>query len=175
MGEVLLVIDVQQALVDELAAERRAALLGTLRGLLGRARSCGVPIVYVRHDGSPDELIPGTPAWQIAAEIAPNEGEPIVDKRFSDSFRETPLADVLARYGGDHVIAAGMQTDFCVAATVREAATRGYAVTLVEDGHATYPSQGRSEEEIRTQIHADARARGVTLQTAGTLFASPAG
>jgi nicotinamidase-related amidase len=175
MADVLLVIDVQQALVDELAMERRAALLGTLQGLLGRARARGVPVVYVRHDGSPDELIRGTPGWQIASEIAPSEGEPVVDKRFSDSFRETPLAGVLAQYGADHVIAAGMQTDFCVAATVREAAQRGYAVTLVDDGHATYASAGRSEEEIRAEMHADVRARGVALRPAGALFVAPAG
>jgi nicotinamidase-related amidase len=171
MSDVLLVIDVQQALVDYLAAERRDALLGTLRDLIGRARETGVPVVYVRHDGSPEELVPGTPGWEIARDIAPREGEPIVEKRHGDSFEETPPSDVLAGYGAKHVIAAGMQSDYCVAATIRGAAARGYDVTLVEDAHATYPDRGLTEDEIHAELHADARMRGITLKPAAVVFA----
>jgi nicotinamidase-related amidase len=172
MADVLLIIDVQRMLVDALSPDRRTTLLGTLGPLLDRARAAGVPVVYVQHDGSPDDLIPGTPAWEIAGEIAPRAGEAVVGKRFPDSFRETELAGVLARIGaGDHVIAAGMQTDFCVDATIREAARRGYRVTLVEDAHATYASNGQSEEQIREEVHREARARGVRLVPAADLFA----
>jgi nicotinamidase-related amidase len=170
MSDVLLIIDVQQALVDYLAAERREALLDTLGGLIGRARETGVPVVYVRHDGSPEELVPGTPGWDIAREIAPREGEAIVEKRQSDSFENTDLAGILTRYGAKRLIAAGMQSDFCVAATVRGAAGRGYDVTLVEDAHATYPDRGLTEVEIHAELHADARSRGITLRPASAVF-----
>ena len=132
MKDVLLIIDVQRALLDELPAARQSELLGTLVPLLDKARSTGLPVVYVRHDGSPGELIPGTPEWQIASEIAPRAGEPIVEKRSSDAFAQTNLTEVLAALDADHLIAAGMQTDVCVNATIAAATERGYRVTLVE-------------------------------------------
>jgi nicotinamidase-related amidase len=173
MAIALLVIDVQRALVDDLAPARRSALLGTLGALLDRAHGAGVPVVYVRHDGAPDELLPGTPAWEIASEIAPRPGEPIVDKRFRDAFRETTLADVLDKLDVDHVVVSGMQTEFCIDATVREAERRGYRVTLVEDGHATYAVDGASEEQIRAQVHRIAE-RLAQIVPAAELFTIPA-
>ena len=92
MAAALLVIDVQRELVDGLPPPRRAAFVEIVRSLLHSARAAGVPVVYVRHDGGPGGLMPDTPGWQIAAEVAPAGGERIVDKRFRDAFRETNLA-----------------------------------------------------------------------------------
>jgi nicotinamidase-related amidase len=171
VADVLLIIDVQRALLDELAPSRREELLATLVPLLDRARSTALPVVFVRHDGSPGELIPGTPEWEIASEIAPRAGEPIIDKRFGDAFAQTTLTDVLAVLDADHVIAAGMQTDHCVNATIGGAAERGYRVTLVGDGHATSASDGKSEQQIRDAMHEETRARGVRIASAADLFA----
>lgn len=172
MTTALLIIDVQRTLVDALTSERQSALIQTLDGLLARARSARTPVVYVRHDGGPTELTPGTPGWEIAGEIAPRTNEPVVDKRFSDAFRETNLADILGGLDADDVIVAGMQTEFCIDATIREADRRGFRVTLVEDGHATYAIDGTSEEQIRAQVHRVARDRGCRIVPAAELFAS---
>ena len=171
MSDVLVVIDVQQELVDALEPARREELLGTLVPLLDQARANGLPIVYVRHDGQPQELVPGTPGWEIPSAIAPRAGEPIVDKRHGNAFQETNLSEVLAGYEADHLIAAGMQTDFCVTKTITEAGRRGYRVTLVEDAHATYPSGGKSEGEIREAMHDDTRSWGGRIVPAAELFA----
>jgi nicotinamidase-related amidase len=171
VADVLLIIDVQRALLDELSPARREGFLATLVPLLDRARSTALPVVFVRHDGRPSELVPGTPEWQIASEIAPRADEPIVDKRLDDAFAQTTLADVLAALDADHLIATGMQTDFCVNATIGGAVQRGYRVTLVADGHATSASNGKSEQEIRDAMHEETRARGVRIISAGDLFA----
>jgi nicotinamidase-related amidase len=173
MATALLVIDVQQALVDELPAPRRDAFLATLTALLERTRASAVPVIYVRADCSPDELIPGTPQWEIAGAIAPCAGEPIVDKRFRDAFRETNLADVLATLHVDHVVVCGIQTEYCVDATLREAERRGYRVTLVADGHATFAVADASEEQIRAQVHRVA-AGLARIVPAAELFAAEA-
>ncbi|HTJ27194.1 MAG TPA: cysteine hydrolase family protein [Candidatus Limnocylindria bacterium] len=169
MATVLLVIDVQRALVDYLPAERRAAFLATLGPLIDRARAAAIPVVYVRH--ADEELIPGTLGWDVASEIAPRADEPIVEKRFRDAFRETTLADVLAGLGADHVVVCGMQTEFCVDATLREAERRGYGVTLVADGHATYDVEDAREEQIRAQVNRVA-AGLVRIVPAAELFAT---
>jgi nicotinamidase-related amidase len=125
--------------------------------------------VYVRHDGSPAELLPGTPEWNIGSEISPLEGEPVVDKRFGDAFQETNLSDVLAAIGADHLIVTGMQTDYCVRATIAGAADRGFRVTLVADAHATNPSNGKTEQQISEELYADWLARGVAIVSASDL------
>jgi nicotinamidase-related amidase len=167
MSAALLIIDVQQALVDDLPPARRAELFAVLASLLERARATRRPVVFVRDRS----VNPGTPGFEIPSEIAPLQGEPIVDKDFGDAFQETELAGVLAGVDVDHVVAAGMQTDFCVDATVRGARERGYRVTLVADGHATYASEGRSEEQIREGVHREALARGAEIVPAADLFA----
>jgi nicotinamidase-related amidase len=136
--------------------------------LLERARRANVPVVYVRHND--DELQLGTKEWEIAGEIAPRPGEPIVDKQYRDAFRQTDLAHVLARLGADQVVVCGMQTEFCIDATIREADRRGLRVTLVEDAHATYPAEGATEEQIRRQIHRVARGSVAAIVPAAELF-----
>lgn len=168
MSTALLVIDVQQALVDALEAQRRARFLHKLADLIARARALGTPVVYVRH--ADDELVPNTSVWEIAPEIAPQPGDAIVEKRHRDAFRETDLHEVLSRLGTDHVIVSGMQTEFCVDATMREADRRGFRVTLIEDGHATYPADGATEEQIRAQVHRVARGTVAEIVSADDVF-----
>jgi nicotinamidase-related amidase len=169
MPSVLLVIDVQQAVVEELPRERRAEFLTSLSSLIDQARKAEMPIVYIRQDGSPHELIPHSPPWEIAADVAPR-GEPIVDKRFGDAFKETKLASVLASREADHLLVSGMQTDYCVNATIGGALEHGFPVTLVEDAHATPGSNGRSEQQIRDEMHRASRSRGVRVLPAAELF-----
>ena len=168
MSDVLLIIDVQRALLEELGPARATELLETLEPLLAEARSTDVPVVYVRHAGSPHELLPGTPDWEIASEIAPRGGEPIVEKRSPDAFAETNLSDVLETLDADHLIIAGMQTDMCVNATIGGAVDRGYRVTLVGDAHATSTAD---ELQVREAMHETSLTRGARIVSAAELFA----
>jgi nicotinamidase-related amidase len=173
MTTALLIVDVQRSLVDELAPTRRAALLKTLAEVLAHARGRQTPIVFIRHDDGGGPLAAGSPGWEIAHEIAPRAGEPIIDKRFRDAFRETRLADVLAQRSADHVIIGGMQTEFCIDSTIREAERRGFRVTLIADGHATYAADGLSEDQIRAHVHRVAREEIAQIVPAAELLATP--
>jgi nicotinamidase-related amidase len=164
----LLVVDVQRGLVDYLEQRRRDDFVRTLRHLIDRARTGGTPVVYVRHRD--EELVPNTPVWEIASEIGPSPGERIVEKEHCDSFRETPLQNVLSDMGVDHVVVCGMQTEYCIDATVREADRRGYRVTLVEDGTATYPADGATEAQIQAQVHRVARGRFASIVPSNDVF-----
>lgn len=136
----LLIIDVQAGMFME--AEQPCAgeqMLANINHLLAQARASEMPVIYVQH-GSPvgSSLEPGTPGWQIHSAIAPLATEPIVQKRFPDSFQETNLQAVLTERGIKQLIIAGMQTEFCVDTTCRRAASLGYDVTLVQDAHSTF-------------------------------------
>jgi len=130
----LLVVDVQ---VDVMAtcvdAERTTA---NIAALVDRARAAGTPVIWVRHNAD-NELVLGTPGWEIVPALEPAAGEPVVDKRYGDSFAETDLADRMAELGADSLVLCGAQTDACIRSTFYGGLYRGYPVTLVSDAHTT--------------------------------------
>jgi nicotinamidase-related amidase len=114
---------------------------------------------------------PGSDDWQIANEVAPLEGEPIVEKRYRDAFRETNLDDVLRGLDVNRVIVCGMQTEFCIDATIREAERRGYRVDLVGDAHATGSGGGLTEDQIRAHVNRVADGAVARIVPADEAFA----
>jgi len=130
----LLVIDVQSGVVA--GAHDRDAVVANIGRLVERARTRGVPVVWVQHNDD-GNLSRGSDAWRIVSELAPGEGEPLVEKRYPDSFEETELEGVLAERGVGRLVVAGAQTDACIRSTLHGALTRGYDVTLVKDAHTT--------------------------------------
>ena len=129
----LLVIDVQNGVVA--GAYERDTVVGRVGSLVEKARAAEVPVVWVQH--SSDNLPHGSEQWQIVPELSPDESEPLVEKRYPDSFEETALESVLAGLAVGRLVVAGAQTDECVRATLHGALVRGYDATLVSDAHTT--------------------------------------
>jgi nicotinamidase-related amidase len=127
----LLVIDVQEGVVD--GAHARDEVVGTIAGLVERARSERVPVVWVQHDD--EELVRGSDGWRVVPELAPGDGEPRVEKHYGDSFEGTELESVLAGLGVGRLVVTGAETDACVRATLHGALVRGYDTFLVGDAH----------------------------------------
>jgi nicotinamidase-related amidase len=129
----VVVIDVQNGVVA--GAPRRDEVLANINDLVGRARAAEVPVVWVQHQS--EELPEGSEQWQYVPELEMAEGEPVVHKRYGDSFEDTDLEQELAARGVGRLIVAGAQTDACVRSTLHGAFTRGYDATLVADAHTT--------------------------------------
>lgn len=141
----LVVIDVQNEMVEE--AHRGEDLLRSIGGLLEKARQAETPIVFMQHDDDEYEpMKPGEPGWEIHESMSPRNGEPVIRKRFSDSFYETPLGVELRSRDIGHLVIAGMSTEYCVDATCRGALERGYEVTLARDAHTT------ANDEVREMM-----------------------
>ena len=129
----LVVVDVQNGVVGQ--AYGRDTVVANIGDLVGRARRAGVPVVWVRH--ASDELTVGSAPWQIVPELVPDEGEPVVEKRYGDSFEDTVLEATLADRAVGRLVVVGAQTDACVRSTLHGALVRGYDTTLVGDAHTT--------------------------------------
>ena len=135
----LLVVDVQNGVVGE--AYRRDAVVANIGRMVARARQEQVPVVWVQHSAD-DELIAGSQDWQIVPELAPEDSEPVIGKRYGDSFEDTDLETVLAGLGVGRLVVTGAETDACVRSTLHGAFTRGYDATLVSDAHTAGDKTG---------------------------------
>ena len=133
----LLIIDMQVGLVEW--AYQKDEVLARLKALIARARAASIPVIYIQHDGHKPAhpLYPSKPGWQIHPDIAPQPGDLVLRKTASDSFWGTSLQQELEARGIKRVLVTGMMTEFCVDTTSRRAASLGYDVTLVADGHTT--------------------------------------
>lgn len=76
------------------------------------------------RDERDDEFLP---------EVAPQGDEMVFSKRSASVFSTTEFDDVMRRMGIDHLVMTGIVTDGCVELSSRDAADRGYRVTLVAD------------------------------------------
>ena len=94
-------------------------------------------------------LVRGEPGWEIIPELAPQEGEPIIDRPGSGAFYSTELEHILIRRGVKNLVIMGVTTEVCVHTTLREGSDRGFDILLLEDCcAATVPELHRAAVEI---------------------------
>lgn len=115
---------------------------------LARSHAAGAPI------GSPGPLgrllVRGEHGHDFVDEVAPIEGEVVIDKPGYGAFHHTRLAHVLDSHGIERLIVAGVTTEVCVHSTLREAVDRGYACVTVSD--ATAASQAELQAPALAMI-----------------------
>lgn len=130
----LVVVDVQNDVVA--GAHRRDEVVANIRTLVERARAERVPVIWVQH-ADDEHLVENSDGWRYVPELERNDDEPLVHKRFGDSFEDTILESELAARGVGRLVVTGAQTDACIRSTIHGAFTRGYDTILVGDAHTT--------------------------------------
>ena len=132
--------------------------------VLAAARAAGVMVVHTREGHRPDlsdcppakrrrgrlavgigdqgpmgrVLVRGEAGHGIVPELAPVDGEPIVDKPGKGAFYATDLEATLRNRGIESLWMTGVTTEVCVNTTVREANDRGFECLVLEDCVGSY-------------------------------------
>lgn len=134
------------------------------RRLLEAFRAAGLPRVHVQHVSTRPGatfFLPDTDGVQIHAEVQPAQGEPVVQKHFPNSFRETSLLETLRTLNAERLVIGGMMTHMCIDATTRAAADLGFECWLAQDACATktlsFEGQTAPAEHVQTAFLAAIR------------------
>lgn len=134
---VLLVVDVQTWLVQQ-HPYNEPSVIGNIQQLITCCRKKGIEVVYVRHDDGPgSELERNTDGWQIYHEIAP-QGEQVFDKEYNSAFRHTGLKEYLEGRSIKNIILVGMQTEYCIDATLKAAFEYGFSIIIPEQTNTSF-------------------------------------
>ena len=168
MKKALLIIDVQAGLcVGKYQAFEVEGLIARINSVSTRAREEGLPVVLVQHEEKDEGFVYGSADWQLGEGLLTADSDLRIRKTFGDAFKQTRLHEMLQELGVSELIACGMQSDFCVSATVRGAVALGYPVTLISDGHSTLDADGLSAAQIIEQCNETlAQLQGVQLRRA---------
>lgn len=83
-------------------------------------------------------LVRGEYGHDIVDELAPIEGEPIVDKPGKGAFYATDMDTILRMRGIEKLVVTGVTTEVCVTTSVREANDRGFDALVLEDCVGSY-------------------------------------
>jgi biuret amidohydrolase len=140
------------------------AVIPPLRRVLAATRTAGVSVIHTREGHRPDLsdcppaklnrgdpslrigdagplgriLIRGEYGHDIVDELAPVDGEVVIDKPGKGSFYATDLDRRLRAAGITSLIVTGVTTEVCVHTTVREANDRGYECLVLSDCVGSY-------------------------------------
>jgi len=134
------------------------------RAVLAEFRRRGLPVIHTREGHRPDlaDLFPakrdrgnpslrigqegpmgrllvrGSAGHEIIPELAPVEGEVVLDKPGKGSFYATDLETILRALGITQLVVTGVTTEVCVQSTAREANDRGFECLVLADCTSSY-------------------------------------
>lgn len=113
---VLLIVDTQNSVVnaDIYALD---TFVRHVQTLIAEARKNQVEVIYVCHED--EELIRGTEGYEIYEAFKPLKDEKIFNKKVNSAFRESGLREYLQGKNEKEIIICGLDTDYCIDATMK--------------------------------------------------------
>lgn len=143
----LLVVDVQE-LITINVLYNFYVFRDSLIKLIDEARNSGVEVIYVRHDaGAGTPLSKGNPGYDVADCVAPKAGEKIFDKNVNSPFRDSGLLEYLRSNGVKKLMVTGLQTDYCIDATVKCGSDHGFEIIVPENCNTTFSNNYMTGEQ----------------------------
>lgn len=154
----LILVDIQNDYFPggrmELLGMKEAA--ANAKELLSYFREKKWPMFHVQHIATSSAspfFLPGTPGVEIHKSVRPLPNEPVIQKHFPNSFRETGLKDALMSRKIQGLVICGAMSHMCIDATTRAAADLGFACTLIHDACATRDLEFGGKKILADQVH----------------------
>lgn len=141
---VLLVVDTQRLITNKGLYEFEL-FKENVKRLISAAREGGREVIYVRHED--EEMARGTEGFEIYDEFAPVKDERIFDKRANSAFKDTGLSEYLREKGETEIMVVGLQTDYCIDATVKCGFEHGFKIIVPEYANSTFDNEFMSAEK----------------------------
>ncbi len=142
----LIVIDVQKGITDERLYDFDG-FIKNVTSIIDAARKNNVEIIYVQHDDGPGTGFSfGDKDFEIADQVAPKENEKIFIKTINSCFGNNDLANYLRESREKDLMIVGLQTNFCVDASVKSAFERGYKVIVPKGTNSTFDNDYMDRE-----------------------------
>lgn len=135
---ILLVVDMQKGIADE-ELYAYDSFMEKTASLVETARKNNVEVVYVRHDaGEGSGMTAGDEAFEIVDEVAPKAGEKVFVKTINSCFGNRDFKAYMEQQEDRRLMIIGLQTNWCIDATVKSAFERGYEVIIPEGTNSTF-------------------------------------
>ncbi len=143
---VLLVVDTQKLITNK-DLYNFDEFENNVKNLIAVARENGVEVIYVRHDdGVGAELTRGTDGFEIYEGFEPEQSERIFDKTVNSSFKGTGLLEYLKEKKEQTVVVVGLQTDYCIDATIKCGFEHGFKMIIPQNANSTFDNDFMSAE-----------------------------
>lgn len=137
-----LIIDMQNGCREMTQCKRQFDIaLEYINGISELFRNRNLPVVVIKDV---DVGAPGSDEFECVENLTVCETDIVVHKKYSNSFWETELDDILKKEGVDGVLISGFAAEHCVVFTYNGALERGYNTFLLQHGVA-----GFNEDEIK--------------------------
>ena len=144
----LLVIDVQKGITDE-RLYHFDSFIKNVKLLIQTARQQNIEVLYVQHDDGPDTgFSVGDEEFEIYEEIKPIQNEKCFVKTKCSCFSNEELKRYLQNE--KELIFVGLQTNFCIDASIRTAFDLGYTVIVPKGCNSTFDN---SYMDAKTTVH----------------------
>ncbi len=143
----LIVVDMQKGLVVE-DLYSYDSFVANVSKLIDCARKNKVEVIYIQHDdGEGSGLSEGDDAFEIAEQVKPKKGEKVFVKKVRTCFSNKMFEEYLEESNDTELMIVGLQTEFCLDATVESAFDRGYKVYLPHGTNSTFDNDYLSGEK----------------------------
>lgn len=144
---ILLVVDTQKGIMDKrlFAFEKVTA---NIKLLLETARSSHIEVIFVQHDDGPRTgFSKGNEAYEIYEKFAPKTDEKVFCKSVNSAFHNSVgLLRYLREKGEKQVMIVGLQTDFCIDATIKSGFEHGFEMIVPAYSNSTFDNKFFSGE-----------------------------
>ena len=136
---ILLVVDMQKALTEDEELYDAEAFMDRNIRLIDAARKNNVEVIFVQHDaGEGSGFSIGDEDFEIDPRVAPKEGEKVFVKTINSCFGNKEFKAYMEQQEDKRLMVIGLQTNYCIDATVKSAFERGFEVIVPEGTNSTF-------------------------------------